>query len=374
MGVRPRIAPQLSGKLRFPQFIAHLTPGDAVSEDCLQLKHTLEAWGFRSEIYADGADGRLRHLARSVAEYTPKEGDLILLHYSLWSAAAQRLASLDECRLIMIYHNITPWEYFQGSNPHAEAMTRRGREELSRFVPKTILALGASEYSQEELEANGFRSTGVLPYIVDFQELDNPPRQRELEAFQDGKLNLLFVGRVAPNKHHDDLIKVLYHYKRRIDPRVRLILVGPLDTAPAYRDWLFRLVCHLDLEDDVFFIGHRERRQLAGYFRIAQVYLCMSEHEGFCVPLLESMYLGVPVIAYASTAVPYTMGQAGILLKKKNPALVAELIHLLVTEEDLRSRLVAKGRERVENFRRERVEALLAAYIEEAVRLWSGQG
>jgi glycosyltransferase involved in cell wall biosynthesis len=167
---------------------------------------------------------------------------------------------------------------------------------------------------------------------------------------------------VVPNKRQEDVIKVFYHY-RQLNPHSRLFLVGSWGRMERYLEWLRGFVRYLKLED-VHFCGHIPFSQLLAYYRLADVFVSMSEHEGFCKPLLESMYLGVPILAYAAAGVPDTLGDAGILIKEKRYEIVAELIHLLMTKVDLREAVVARQKERLEHFSSARVMEMLRGYLE----------
>jgi len=353
-------------KVRPAQFISDLVYGDAAAADCLALHRLFLRQGFRAQIYAGRIDSHHAELAQSYEQYARQDGDLLIFHYTAWSEVAQLLLR-QRWPLVLMYHNITPPEYFHGSDPQAEARARRGREELANFAPQTLLALGKSEYSRRELEAAGFPRTGVLPIALDFTPLHGPPNAQILRLFRDGYVNLLTVGRVVPNKKPEDIIKILYHYKRQINPKARLFLVGAHDAAGPYCRWLTALIERLRLSADVHFTGQVAFPDLLAYYRLADVYVSMSEHEGFGVPLVESMYLGVPIIAYAAAAVPFTMGDAGILVHQKNYAAIAEMIHLVITNQKLRQRLIAQGQQRAQDFSPEKVQAQLAAHLGEVL-------
>ncbi|MDO8688475.1 MAG: glycosyltransferase, partial [Dehalococcoidia bacterium] len=169
--------------------------------------------------------------------------------------------------------------------------------------------------------------------------------------------------RVDPSKRQEDVIKTLYYYQRRCNPKSRLFLVGAHTPGGLYHAWIEALIDHLGLRADVHFTGQVSHRDLLAFFHLADVFVCMSEHEGFCVPIVESMYLGIPVVAYQSTAIPFTLGDAGILFKKKDFAVMAETVHQVTCDQKLRASLVAKGRERAGYFSRGRVESILADYI-----------
>lgn len=355
-----------SAKVRLVQFISDLVYADAASSDCLEFHRLFQRWGFQAAIYAGRRDGHHQKAAQDISAYRQQEGDLLLFHYSAWSRVAQFLLELGR-PLMLVYHNITPPEFFGQARSQARETAQKGLEALPRFAPLSRLALGMSEYSRRQLEEAGFQKTGVMPILVDFQRLEGKPNPEILRAYRDDYINFLFVGRVEPNKRQEDVIKVLYYYRRRCNPKCRLFLVGAHTPGGPYHAWMQALVERLGLGGDVHFTGQTSHRDLLSFYHLAHLFLCMSEHEGFCVPIVESMYLGIPVMAFAAAAVPFTMGQAGILAKEKDYGAIAEVVHLAVSDSALREQLVARGRQRAQDFGRERVESLLASHIEEVL-------
>jgi glycosyltransferase involved in cell wall biosynthesis len=307
------------------------------------------------ELYASVRDDHYRRIARPHEAHRPVEGELIVFHYSTWSAAAAYVQRLPAAAVLLVYHNITPTRWFEGVHAGAVEDTRLGRDRLPGFLAQTPYAVADSEYNRRELEEVGFVETGVVPLLIDFGELDEPARGLRARL-DDGYVNLVSVSRLAPNKCHEDTIKLFYCYKRLVNPRSRLILVGAT-VGGGYRLWLERLSRRLGLEPDVLFPGHVTNRDRVAYFRSAHAYLCMSEHEGFAAPLLEAMYCRVPVLAFESTAVPFTLGDAGVLLRRKDPVVGAEALRLLVEDTPLRRRMIAKGEARVAEFAPERTRA-----------------
>jgi glycosyltransferase involved in cell wall biosynthesis len=276
--------------------------------------------------------------------------------------------TLRDRPVLFVYHNITPTRWFEGVHKQAEDDTRLGRERLPGFAAQSPHAVAMSEYSRQELEEVGFASTGVVPLMIDFGYLDRPARAVE-QRLDDGYVNVLSVSRLAPNKCHEDTIKLFYHYKRQIEPRSRLILVGA-PTVGAYRVWLERLVRRLGLDPHVVLTGHVSDEELAAYHRGAHAFVSMSEHEGFGAAMLASMYVGVPVLAFDATAVPHVVGDAAVLLERKAHAVAAEALALLVrADSPLRRRMVARGHERVEAFLPDRVRDQLIGAIGRALDL-----
>ncbi len=346
------------------QMLVGVMPQDAITEHAFTLREALRDWGYTSQIYTKGIHPALSREVLLYTRYRPRQGDrdILIFHYSTGSGVSDYVRSLP-VRLIMLYHNVTPAEYFRDIDRQYFEEAAKGRAELEALKDAVDLALADSEFSRQELERCGYPRTGVLPIFLDEERYSRPPDQAVLDAFQgDGYTNLLFVGRIVPNKKQEDVIKVFYYYKR-INPRSRLFLVGPVrDRARPYRRWLESVAAHLHLPD-VHFCGPVPFEALVAYYRLADVFVCMSEHEGFCKPLVESMYFDVPIIAYDAAAVPYTLGETGVLVKEKRYQVVAEMINLLVTDADLRQRIVARQRERLRRFLKSSVLAIFKEYI-----------
>jgi glycosyltransferase involved in cell wall biosynthesis len=246
---------------------------------------------------------------------------------------------------VVRYHNITPPEFFAGYLPHLARQCHQGRRELRAFAPRAELALGVSEFNRRELEASGFRRTAVLPIPLDLDRLAAAPASEAVRAlYGDGRTNLLFVGRIIPNKKIEDLLRLFAVYQRSIDPASRLLLVGDHWGYEPYLLRLEELARALGVED-VVFTGQVEDDELRAYYAVAAAYVSMSEHEGFCVPLLEAMACGLPVVAFDAGAVGETLGGAGLLFGAKQPEVAAEVVRRLVKDPDLR-RSVLDGQAR----------------------------
>jgi glycosyltransferase involved in cell wall biosynthesis len=321
---------------RIHQLLAALSYGDAISNEALVIRRHLREAGFESEIFAERVHPRMVHEARPLWRYGEVSGaqTVCLFHFSIGSAAG-RMAWHAPDRLVSIYHNITPGEWFLGFHSHLAGLCYHGRRELQAFAPRTELALGDSEYNRRELEAAGYQRTGVLPIVLDLRSYQGPASPVVRQLYRDGRTNFLFVGRVIPNKRIEDVIRVFALYQRRVDPRARLLLVGDYRGHERYYGRLRELVQALGARR-VVFTGHVEQDDLLAYYRVADLFLCLSEHEGYCVPLVEAMELGGPVVAYATGAVPETLRGGGVLLREKQPEVVVELLHRLLSDGRLR--------------------------------------
>jgi glycosyltransferase involved in cell wall biosynthesis len=266
------------------------------------------------------------HLARPLWEYREVSSPetVCVYHFSIGSAAGRLIHGAPD-RLVVVYHNITPARFFLGFHPHLAGLCHHGRRELEAFAGRAELGLGDSEFNRAELEAAGFSRTAVLPIVLDLSLYDRPPSPVVRRRYDDGRVNVLFVGRVIPNKRFEDLIRSFAVFQRWLNPRSRLLLVGDTRGFERYLHRLRELVRELRLEE-VVFTGQVDDDELYAYYRVADVFLCLSEHEGFCVPLQEAMHFHLPVIAYDAGAVRETLHGGGVLLGDKSPDLVADLL------------------------------------------------
>ncbi len=323
------------------QLLATLSYGDAIGNEALAIQAHLRQAGYASDIFAEGVHPRVAQLARPLWEYRSVSSPetLCVFHFSIGGAAGPMIYHAPD-RLAIIYHNITPPQWFIGFHRLLAQLCYHGRRELAAFAPRTELALGDSEFNRHELEEAGYTQTGVLPIVMDFSVYGRPSSPLVHRLYDDDRTNIVFVGRVIPNKKIDDLIRVFAIYQRFLDPRARLLLVGDHRGQERYLDRLKEMVAALDVRE-VVFTGHVDQDELLAHYRLADVFLCLSEHEGYCVPLVEAMHFGVPVVAYAAGAVPDTLRGGGVLLQDKSPELVAELLHMLVTDGNLRRRVLA---------------------------------
>ena len=329
------------GAIAVHQVLASLGYGDAIGHEVLGIQRVLRAAGYESEIFAEAVDPRLEDVTVDYLELPhASHPDNILIHHFSIGSRASRIAYALPDRMVLVYHNITPPEYFIDVHQVLVQQCYLGRRELGLYASRCDLALGDSEYNRQELEAAGFPRTDVLPVIPDFSHLAGPPDDVNAKWFDDHWVNLLFVGRVIPSKRIDDVIRWFHAYKKWFNPRSRLLLVGSHAGFERYATTLHDFIARLGVSD-VHLLGHVSNEELVAYYEVADVFVCASEHEGFCVPLIEAFHMGVPVIAYAAAAVPATMDGGGLLVKTKDALAVAGLIDELVTNTTLQDRVLA---------------------------------
>lgn len=338
------------------QLVHTLTWGDAISGEVLALQRVFREAGRTSGIYAINVDPRLKQQAcdyRTLPHDFPGE---VLLHYSLGSPLNELYENLHAATRTLIYHNLTPARWFSGVNPRVAADIERGVKELPRLCALSARLVADSQFNAGQLAGLGFRA--------EILELPIDPGKWEVAANagiaallkNDPALHMLHVGRLAPNKCIEDIIRIFHFLHTYINQRSRLWLVGLDIDTELYSFALKRLVRELDIVDAVHFTGRMADSEVRALYENASVYVCMSEHEGFCLPVVEAMYFGLPVVAYASSVLPDTVRRGGALVAEKKHPQIAELAQEIYSNAEFRDRLVRAGHERAaelsfDNFR-----------------------
>jgi glycosyltransferase involved in cell wall biosynthesis len=360
---------ELTRTPRVHQVLATLGYGDAIGHEVLGIQRVLRAAGFVSEIFVETADPRLEE---QTVDYRDLVGnvtasDVLIHHFSIGSHASRTAYALPG-HMVLVYHNITPPEYFVGIHKELVKLCFRGRRELTAYIDRCDLALGDSEYNRQELASLGFRSTGVLPVVPDFSHLDLAQDSLLATNFNDDWTNVMFVGRVIPNKKFEDVIRAFHAYRLRYNRRSRLLLVGSYSGFERYLAMLQSLIARLGTPD-VHFLGHVSNEELSGLYDVADLFLCASEHEGFCVPIIEAFHKRVPVLAFASTAVPATMDGGGVLYDIKDPLHVAALMDALVSDTDIEAAVVQSQDAALGRLLHRDFAAMLLRYVSDTLRL-----
>jgi len=346
------------------QVLATLGYGDAIGHEVLGIRRVLRGAGYDSDIFVETADRRLEPLTRDYRELVDasRPDNLLLHHFSIGSKASRTAYALPD-RMALIYHNITPPEYFVGVHRTLARQCFRGRRELHAYVDRCDMALGDSEFNRQDLERLGFPRTAVLPVVPDFSHLSLEPNPFVADQFDDDWTNIVFVGRVIANKKIEDLILFFHAYHTRFNPRSRLLIVGAFGMFERYLAGLYHLIVELGLSH-VHFVGHVSDEELVAYYDVADLFLCASEHEGFCVPLVEAFAKEIPVLAYAATAVPATMDGAGVLYARKDAAEVAALMDAVLSDPLLADRIIAAQLAAVQRLRAKDFRGTLLGFVD----------
>ncbi len=358
--------------MRFIQIAHALTLHDGASKFVQKLDVMLQKLGYETAIFAHKLDPRITsdHI-RTMDDFDGTAEDIVIYHMTTGTSFNRWIANYPH-KVVLYYHNITPAKFFFGNAWGSWWKCLLGRRQLRSIVKNTFFAWGASEYSCKELRALGLAEAKPLAAIVEPEPFLRRPLVDNLwQNYHDGWLNLLFVGRGVPHKKQDEAIEVLRWYKEHIDARVRLILVGNM--KPSFGKKLHRMVEQYHLAQNVVFAGGVSNDELCTYYRVADALLCLSEHEGFCVPLVEAMIFDKTVFAYAAAAVPETVDDAGILLTDKTPEHVAKLIRDTLQDKERLAQLATARKQRLQALSYESIFAQVREDAARIVALWQAQ-
>jgi glycosyltransferase involved in cell wall biosynthesis len=350
------------------QVLATLGYGDAIGHEVLGIRRVLRAAGFTSDIFVQTADPRLEDETRDYRDLIQESdpSNILIHHFSIGSRASRITYALPD-RQVLVYHNITPPGFFVDVHEQLVEQCFKGRRELGIYPARVDLALGDSEFNRQELEALGFSPTGVLPVVPDFSHLDRRPNDLIARAFDDSWTNIMFVGRIIPNKRIENVIRYFHAYQRHFNPRSRLLLVGSYGGFEKYLAILQQLCARLGVTQ-VHFTGHVSDAELAAYYDIADLFLCASAHEGFCVPIVESFYMRIPVLAYAATAVPATMDGAGVLYSTEDPLEVAALMDTVLDDRALYEQILVKQDAALDRLRKKDFDGTLLRFVNQVLK------
>ena len=342
------------------QWVPAAHRGDAIGDSARRVRGILRAIGHQSDIFALTMDDDLRDDVLPCATAAARRGDVTIFHFALPSPMTEAFAGLSGVKVLQ-YHNITPAGFFAPYDAGMFRLASLGRRELGTLASRIDLALGDSEFNRQELEALGFAPTGVMPIAVDTSRITAGVRRPALEKIlADGLINILFVGRIVPNKKIEDHIRLAEVYKRYVDSYYRFVFVGRYDGLPRYHAMVRALILQYRMLPERFvFTGAVPDDDLAACYRWADAYVSLSEHEGFCVPLVEAMAADVPILAYAAGAVPETLGGAGVLFAPKDLEFAAEMLGTLVYDRPVRERVLEGQRRRLQDFAPARIESRL---------------
>lgn len=338
-----------------------------MSNDVVGMFQAFERRGYDARIYAgswDFTEPQANPIA-DIEDFLKDPADLLISHYSIeWGPGLEALQK-TRCRTAVKYHNITPPEFFAGISPWHEEKCRAGLEELKTLVKADCnFYLADSEFNKQDLMREGVSEEKCF-VVPPFHHIDSlqaiEPDLDILDAYRDGKTNILMVGRVSPNKGHAALIEAFAAYHHDYNPNSRLLIVGKQEERfKPYSTSLLDLATFMLSEDAVVLTGEASDSELKAYYLLANVFAIASEHEGFCVPLVEAMVMKVPVVAYASSAIPDTVGGAGFVLEDRHPYVMAEAIDRLVRDQSLSVAFGMNGWQRYERyFTNERIELKL---------------
>lgn len=353
------------------QFVPNFAAGDAIGTHVRHTQRVLRAAGYRSDIFYDDAQAAVRKLGRHWSTFdVGTDGDggraWVMFQLSTGSDMTGFLLDLD-LPYGVYFHNITPPSFFERWEPGASENLRRALADMRRLASRSRFAMANSSYSERELIEAGYAPTAVVPVLVDDEDTSVTANARVVARLQrEPATRWLFVGRIAPNKCQHDVVAALAAYRELYDPSARLSLVGGRTSNVYYRS-LELLADELGIADAVELTDTIPDDEKLAHLQASDVYVCLSRHEGFNVPVIEAMRAGVPIVALASSATPDTVGEAGVLLPSSDPVLVATAVHRVITDGELRADLQRAAKERVDRFSLDNVGRELLAVVRSAV-------
>ena len=330
------------------QLVHTLSYGDAISGEVLALRRALRDLGVESEIYSLHTHPKLEGESRSIEDFPKNDSAAqVILHYSLGSPLNDLYREIRSDSKTLIYHNLTPAKWFSGINPRITSDIRQGEAELPELLALSTRIIADSTFNADEIREKGFEAD-VLPLPIDPERWSMKANEGIVDLVRNTPgPHLLHVGRLAPNKCIEDIIRAFYFFRNHISKNARLWLVGIDIDTELYSFSLKHMVHQLGLSEAVEFPGCMADSEVRALYENADLYLCMSEHEGFCLPVIEAMHFGLPVIAYHSSALPETISEGGVLVKKKDPAFLAALFAQILSSQEMQNALIVAGKKRV---------------------------
>lgn len=346
--------------MRINQFHSGTAKGDAITNQMFLIQKILKNNGYDSEIYAEYIPKELAGKVKPIQEYHQDRTGILMVHHSMGINCFEQIVHLSD-KKILIYHNITPERFFK--DEYLKKYIRLGLKQAESYKDYIKYCVADSNYNRQQLIRMGHScDIDVMPVQISLNRFDELEDEQNIIEENRATRNIIFVGRVVENKCQHDVIKAFAVYNRYFEKNSKLFIIGD-NSMSGYVDELEQLAERLEVSDKIVFTGKISDSGLKTYYRIADVFLCMSEHEGFGVPLLESMKMGVPVIAYRSSAIPETMGGAGILVTEKNYAYIGALLNEVINDRNLYEALVKKQLERIERLESTDTEKLLLHII-----------
>lgn len=345
--------------MKIIQVIVTIQKGDAIGNFTLILDRMLKRAGYDARICAVNIGKGISQ--KQIDDFSclnkVKRDDLIIYQMCEGNHINNILKKLI-CKKIAIYHNITPPEFFSKYGKCMAPIQENAIKEIQMLNQTFDWCIADSEFNKQDLIKLGYdeNKIEVIPIIIQYDDFKKRPDEEIIQKYSNhGYVNFLFVGRIAPNKKQEDIIRTFAYYKKYINEKARLILIGSPFSEDYFND-IRTYIQALGLENSILIPGHISFEKILAFYSIADVFVCMSEHEGFCVPLIEAMLFDIPVVAYDSTAIKYTLGRGGVLLHDKNPMVFAGAIDKILSSDDLKAGIIAEQRLRLEELKQSSIE------------------
>ena len=330
------------------QITAGFAAGDAISLEAVAIRDVCRAMGIASDIFVpmEIVAEDAKALVRPLEDYRSSGSGLLIYHYSIQSRATAAFRQ-SPARKAVIYHNITPASFFRAFDEQVVKQLEVARKELAEVAGLADAVWADSAFNASEISAQGAKNVRVLPLLFSAPAFDVPADPVVLQGLSTPSKKILFVGRMAPNKCVEELIEAFAWYHKCIERRSELLLVGSERTCPRYFAMLRMFAAELDLMS-VSFVRYASPNGLISYYRKADLFATASRHEGYCLPVVEAMYKGVPVLARNVGGVPEAMDGAGATFDEARPEELACLMHRAISDPALRGEILASQNARIQ--------------------------
>lgn len=341
------------------QFTPSIVTGDGVSSAIFFTQKVLKELGFNSEIFANHIDSHLINGVKHIDDYSQSKNQLLLYHHSVGHKQHENIMNfLDE--KVLVYHNITPSHFF-ASHPHLKKICNLGREQLASSVHCFSKAYADSNYNAKELEYLGYKNISTISILVDLESKKKIIHDETIVCQNANTYNILTVGRIVSNKCQHEIINTIFYLKQNGIKNLKLFIVGGT-SEPDYEEYLKTLVQNLSLQDEVVFTGKVNDEELVSYYKSADVFITLSNHEGFCIPLVEAMMYDTPVLAFNAGGMATTAPQLS-LFDFKSPDFVAGRILKIKNNSFLRHEMVLSQKKQLEKFSHQNIKSALANFL-----------
>ncbi len=325
------------------QFLPAFHYGDATSNSAVAFHKYLIKNNIDSRIISLTSEKRIENQVVLFKNYKKNPKSIKILHFAIPSPLTDFFLKLSG-KKVMIYHNITPSKFFIDYSDFLVKFTAEGRIHLEKLSDCFDISIGVSNYNASELRELKFKNVKVVPLFINTTDYEKSFNKDYYELIKDERKNILCVGRVAPNKCLEDAVKALFFYKKYISPSIRLIIAGNTGSVPRYFYSIRDIASRFYLtSDDIIFTGHTMFEEFLSLYELADVLLSVSEHEGFCLPIIEAFCKRVPVVAYDSAAISETLGEGGLLFRDKSPEKVAALLNYVLSNREVSETMKKNG-------------------------------
>jgi len=328
--------------MRLDQYIPVAAKYDAITSNALAIRKILQQEGYESEIFTDSFKLFDQQKFRHSYEYRCEENDVLIVHFSMGSNFYEILNKYSS-KKILYFQGITPPKYFENYERRYFYSMTRGLIQLNKLQKVFSHMIASSEFNSQELTNLGYKNIEKLPPIYDFRKLKSIEINQNLQELLQKQNNIIFIGRISPHKCQHDVIKAFYAYHKLFDQNAKLFLVGSYSGMEKYKRALDNLILSLELSNFVIFTGSVSEEDKFTYYSLCQLFLSMTEHEGFFVPGVEAMFTSLPILAYdKSGALPETCGDSAVYFSEKNFVKIATMMDVIINDQNIRQVIIDK--------------------------------